>query len=81
MAAMFAAMIGESPAQAKARLEDATKNANDLTGLVRKKKPKAPQASNGSSASAGASNGKRKLDVDEVMGSEGDGKRAKTEEA
>jgi hypothetical protein len=32
--------IGESPAEAASRIEEAKKNANDLTGLVRhKKKP------------------------------------------
>lgn len=37
--------IGESPADAAARIEEATKNATDLSGLVRhKKKPKTSEA-------------------------------------
>lgn len=71
MAGLFASMIGETMAQQKSRIEDASKNANDISGLVRKKKPK-------TEASSGAANGKRKLE--ETLGVDDDVKRAKTEE-
>lgn len=68
-------LLGESTEQQKARIEEATKGANDLTGLIRhRKKPVAeqlPAEVNGK--------GKRKLD-DTSSGAEADGKRAKTEE-
>ena len=67
---LLAQVLGQSAGEQKARIEEASKNANDLTGLV-KKKPKA-QASNGTTQSAGGastSNGKRKLE-DDVESSE-----------
>lgn len=75
MAGILAEMLGQSPAEQKATLEEAKENANDLTGLVRKKKtqPKTANASAGSSC-----NGKRKLD--DVAESEQDEKKAKVEE-
>lgn len=73
LAGILGQMLGESTTEQKARIEEATKNANDLSGLVKRKKP-APTAEaevNGK--------GKRKLDVTDA-GAEVDGKRAKTEE-
>jgi hypothetical protein len=59
---ILGAALGESPAEAAARIEEAKKNATDLTGLV-KRKPKAveqPSAdTNGTST-----NGKRKAEED-----------------
>lgn len=40
MTGILGAVIGETAAETKARVEEATKTANDLTGLVRKKKAK-----------------------------------------
>jgi HAT1-interacting factor 1 len=70
---LLGGMLGGNPAEQKAKLEAATKTANDITGLVKtKKKDKAVAAS----SDAGGS--KRKLDaVDEE---EANGKRAKTED-
>jgi hypothetical protein len=51
-------------------------NANDLSGLVRKKKAN-PLAAATNGAAAASSNGKRKLD--EVVGSDQEGKKAKLE--
>jgi HAT1-interacting factor 1 len=76
MAGILAQVLGESTADQKARIAEASKNANDLSGLVKKKKPKA-STSNGAAAGASATNGKRKLDDDLA---DGDVKRAKTEE-
>lgn len=78
---MLAQMLGQSPAEQKAMLEEAKENANDLNGLVRKKKPagtKPPTTANGVANSASSSgNGKRKLeDTDE---NELDGKKTRVE--
>lgn len=67
---LLGGLLGADAATQKAKIAEATKSANDVTGLVKKKKAKAPTP-----AEAGSS--KRKLDVDDA-GS--DGKRAKTEE-
>jgi HAT1-interacting factor 1 len=80
LSSVFAQFLGESPAEQKAKLEEATKNANDLSGLVRhKKKPKpAPAVSNGTSATETSNgNGKRKLE--DVAEGEVEGKKAKVE--
>lgn len=72
-------MIGKSPAEQKATLEGAKENANDLSGLVRKKKVQPSAANTNGEATTGSSsgNGKRKLvDVEE---SEQDEKKAKVE--
>lgn len=59
------------PAAQKAKLAEASKTANDLTGLVRTKKKEKPAP-----ATSAAENNKRKLEVIE----EANGKRAKTED-
>jgi len=41
---ILGSLLGESPAQQKSRIEEATKSANDLTGMVRKKKPEAAKS-------------------------------------
>jgi HAT1-interacting factor 1 len=78
MAGLLAQILGEDPSKQKAKLEEAKVNANDLSGLVRKKKPK-PAASNGAAAPAvsaeGSSNGKRKLE--DVVESDQEGKKVK----
>lgn len=63
--------MGESPAEAQARIEEAKKGATDLTGLVRRK-AKAPEATNGA-----VTNGKRKAEEVE----EPETKKAKVEDA
>lgn len=84
---ILGAVLGESSAEAQARIDEASKKANDLTGLVRKKKAKpesqaetAPAADAGAAGStAGAeTNGKRKAE-DEPTEDE-PVKRAKTED-
>lgn len=69
MQGVLGAMLGESKGEAEKRLKEATAQANDLTGLVKKKKVKAEPVVEGK--------GKRKAD-DEV---EGNGKKAKVEDA
>lgn len=72
---ILGSILGESAVQQKARIEEATKSANDLTGLIRKKPAKpATQAEGGSAAAA---NGKRKADEEPEV----NGKKAKVEDA
>jgi hypothetical protein len=74
--------MGETPAQQKVRIEEVTKNARDLTGLVRhRKKPKTDGDSDAATSavdSAAASNGKRKLEETEVE--DGTTKKVKVDE-
>jgi HAT1-interacting factor 1 len=59
-------MLGESPAEAAARVEEAKRTANDLTGLVRRKKGTKPSDAGTPepSASTNGTNGKRKAEYD-----------------
>lgn len=77
MGGILGATLGESPADAAARIEEAKKTATDLTGLVRRKAK--PDASTPEpSASTNGTNGKRKAeDETEDSGS----KKAKVEDA
>jgi HAT1-interacting factor 1 len=68
---LLGGLLGADAATQKAKIAEATKSANDVSGMVKKKAKPAPAP-----AQAGGS-GKRKLEVD---GKEADGKRAKTEE-
>lgn len=75
MQGVLGAMLGESKGEAEKRLKEATAQANDLTGLVKKKKVKAEPVVEGK--------GKRKA-VDEVVQKEdggSNGKKAKVEDA
>jgi HAT1-interacting factor 1 len=71
---LLGGLLGVDAATQKAKIAEATKSANDVTGLVKTKKKPKPAAP--STAAAGSS-GKRKL---EVEGDDANGKRAKTEE-
>ena len=74
MQGLLGSIFTADSATQKAKLEEATKTANDITGLVKvKRKEKAP-ATPATSSHAGSS--KRKLEVEEDT----TGKRAKTEE-
>ena len=76
---ILGAMLGESPAEATARVEEAKKTANDLTGLVRRKKgPKSSEATPEPSASANGVNGKRK--AEDNTGDSDNAKKAKVED-
>ena len=72
-------MLGESPAAQSARIEEASKGANDLTGLVKKKKPVVKISHTSSEASTIQSNGKRKADSDMQGADPVTGKKARTE--
>ncbi|KAF2711298.1 hypothetical protein K504DRAFT_427552 [Pleomassaria siparia CBS 279.74] len=71
---LLGGLLGADPATKKTKLAEATKSANDVTGLVRTKK-KAPAPATSISTETGSS--KRKLE-EEDEGAHG--KRAKTEE-
>ncbi|KAF2821681.1 hypothetical protein CC86DRAFT_410766 [Ophiobolus disseminans] len=72
---LLGGLLGADAATQKAKIAEATKSANDVTGLVKTKKKvrPAPAPSN----TAGNSNGKRGLEVDDANAN---GKRARTEE-
>ena len=87
---ILGSLLGESQAAQKAKIAEATKTANDLTGLIRhKKKPKADDADSAAKpveASTApvteeatvASNGKRKADDDVLaQAAEKSGKKVK----
>ena len=67
MNGLLGSLLGESSAAQKARIEEATKSANDLTSMIRHKK--------GADANGSA---KRKSEADDGSSHS---KRAKTEEA
>jgi HAT1-interacting factor 1 len=63
MGGILETAIGETPAEAAARLEEAKKGANDLTGLVRKKEKKETNDTAAPVVSVNT-NGKRKAEED-----------------
>jgi len=65
--------LGENPVEQKARIEEAAKNARDLTGLVRHKKKAKVEDSKAEATTNG--NGKRKLE--EAEADDGEAKKAK----
>jgi HAT1-interacting factor 1 len=81
---VLGALLGESKSGQKKILEEATQNAHDLTGLVKKKKPTAEPTAQSSEAYEGK--GKRKADdvhdgnQDPPARANGGGKRVKFEE-
>jgi HAT1-interacting factor 1 len=74
---ILGATLGESPAEAAARIEEAKKTANDLTGLIRRKKAKPDAATPEPTASTNGTSGKRKA---EDVGEENDSKKVKVDE-
>jgi hypothetical protein len=81
MGGILGATLGESPAEAQARIEEAKKTAKDLTGLVRRK-AKAPDAPEDSTDGAHGvvANGKRKAE-DLEEGDAENSKKARVEDA
>jgi HAT1-interacting factor 1 len=75
---ILGATLGESPAEAAARIEEAKKTANDLTGLIRRKKAKTDTATPEPTASTNGTNGKRKAEDD---AEESDSKKVKVDAA
>ncbi|KAI9846681.1 MAG: hypothetical protein M1837_003736 [Sclerophora amabilis] len=88
MTGILGSILGESPAEQKARIESAMNDANDLTGLVRRKKPVVTtgeqdgEAENNASTANGTNgNGKRKVEFAEEVEEVGTGKKARIEDA
>lgn len=83
MTGILGAVIGETPAQTKARVEEVSKTANDLSGLVRKKAKDAPApaaAAAPAEATETNGNGKRKAEDDAPVEEESTAKKAKVDE-
>lgn len=75
MGGILGAALGESNAEAEARIKEAKKTATDLSGLVRKKEKKPAAAA--AAGSSSAPDGKRKAEE----GAEAEGnKKARTED-
>ena len=68
LSGILGSILGESPAAQKARLEEASKGATDLTNLVKRKKPAETEVQ---------TNGKRKAEFSEEAEEVGMGKKAK----
>lgn len=73
-------ILGESAAEQKTRIAEATKGANDLTGLIRKKPSKAEKPKGVDVVAAAAPGAKRKLEDSENGGDVLNGKKAKVED-
>jgi HAT1-interacting factor 1 len=75
---ILGSILGESASEQKARIEQATKSANDISGLVKKKKAPEPAA-----PVAGEVNGKGKRKLEEALEGENgvDSKKARVEDA
>lgn len=86
---LLGAAFGGSSAEAQARVEEAKKNANDLTGLVRKKKAqdeaqpkeeeKAKKPEEEVAKAPEATNGAKRKAEDPAEGSEDDSKKPKVQ--
>jgi hypothetical protein len=76
MGGILGTTLGESPADAAARIEEAKKTATDLTGLVRRKAK--AEASTPEQSTTNGMNGKRKAEDD---AEDSDAKKAKVEDA
>ena len=79
-------ILGESQEEQKKMLAEAAKGATDLSGLVKRKKPKADGESGASTpapapASSANANGKRKVGFADEVEEIGTGKRARVEDA
>ena len=82
LSGVLGSMFGESPEARKARLEEASRSANDLTGLIKKKKPisrievRMPPLEE-----PAQSNGKRKAEAVEEVEPLTSSKKARVEDA
>jgi HAT1-interacting factor 1 len=81
MGGILGATLGESPAEAQARIEEAKKTAKDLTGLVRRKAKALETTEESTNGTNGAAtNGKRKAEDLEEVDME-NSKKARVEDA
>lgn len=77
---MLGSILGESSAAQKARIEEASKGANDLTNLVKRKKPANGVLGEETESSLAKSNGKRKVEFADEVVDVGMGKKARLSE-
>ena len=77
LSGVLGSVLGESPAAQKARLEEASKGAKDLTKLIKRRKPTESEASKDSEAHSIQSNTKRKVDFRDEVEEVGTGKKSK----
>lgn len=80
---LLGSILGGSAAEQKAKIAEATKGANDLSSLVKKKatKPVAANGAAGASGGGGAESAKRKLDGQEALEGPSGSKKARVEDA
>ncbi|KAH0537114.1 hypothetical protein FGG08_006076 [Glutinoglossum americanum] len=78
LGSVLGSILGESPIEQKARLEEASKNAKDISGLVRRKKHVSVPNEMGKAENGVNGNGKRKV---ELVEAEGSSKKARVEDA
>lgn len=76
---LLGSLLGETPDAQRTRIEEATKGANDLTGMIRKKKAKVTEEGKAVVNGSGQATGKRKAVAEERSIRE-DGKRARVED-
>ena len=79
LSGILGSILGESPAAQKARVEEATKGAHDLTNLVKRKKPASDGKRDIDKSPATNGNGKRKVEFAGEAEGAGTKKRAKTD--
>ncbi|KAL8999751.1 MAG: hypothetical protein Q9169_001424 [Polycauliona sp. 2 TL-2023] len=74
---ILGSILGESPAAQSLRLDEAFKGAQDLSNLVKRKKPIADTTATTEQEDASAANGKRKVEFVEEVVEVGTGKKAR----
>ncbi|CAF9935967.1 MAG: hypothetical protein ALECFALPRED_006648 [Alectoria fallacina] len=77
LSGILGSVLGESPAAQKARLEEASRGAKDLTNLIKRKKSAEGEVSKVSEPLGSQSNGKRKVDFKDEVEEVGTGKKPK----
>ena len=80
LSGLLGSILGESPGAQKARIEQATKQANDLTDLVKRKKPTASTEADLGQNGTPTTGSKRRVGFAEEVEELGTGKRAKVED-
>ena len=80
LSGILGSILGESPAAQKSRLEEASKEAKDLTNLVKRKKASNVPSPQPAADDPAKTNGKRKVEFDEETVEVGTGKKAKLED-
>ena len=80
LSGILGSILGESPTAQKARIEEASKGANDLTNLVKRKKPTSDAQKEPTEGGLAKGNGKRKVEFADEVVNVGTGKKARLSE-